>query len=63
MFLLYGVVGVAAVIFIYLFVPETKGQSLEEIDEQFSRKRYVHCGAGSFPGQRALSYYFSRGSL
>uniref|UniRef100_A0A8C0J4S6 Solute carrier family 2, facilitated glucose transporter member 10 n=1 Tax=Chelonoidis abingdonii TaxID=106734 RepID=A0A8C0J4S6_CHEAB len=39
MFLLYGVVGVSAVIFIYLLVPETKGQSLEEIDQQFSRKR------------------------
>ncbi|KFP40087.1 Solute carrier family 2, facilitated glucose transporter member 10, partial [Chlamydotis macqueenii] len=41
MFLLYGLMGVMAVIFIYLFVPETKGQSLEEIDQQFSRKRYV----------------------
>ncbi|NXA47532.1 GTR10 protein, partial [Nothocercus julius] len=39
MFLLYGLIGVMAVIFIYLFVPETKGQSLEEIDQQFSRKR------------------------
>ncbi|NWZ63450.1 GTR10 protein, partial [Acrocephalus arundinaceus] len=39
MFLLYGLMGVMAVIFIYLFVPETKGQSLEEIDQQFSRKR------------------------
>ncbi|KAM4763055.1 solute carrier family 2, facilitated glucose transporter member 10 [Cyanocitta cristata] len=39
MFLLYGLLGVMAVIFIYLFVPETKGQSLEEIDQQFSRKR------------------------
>ncbi|XP_067163620.1 solute carrier family 2, facilitated glucose transporter member 10 [Apteryx mantelli] len=38
MFLLYGLMGVMAVIFIYLFVPETKGQSLEEIDQQFSRK-------------------------
>ncbi|NXI36447.1 GTR10 protein, partial [Galbula dea] len=38
-FLLYGLIGVMAVIFIYLFVPETKGQSLEEIDQQFSRKR------------------------
>ncbi|XP_032623309.1 solute carrier family 2, facilitated glucose transporter member 10 [Chelonoidis abingdonii] len=41
MFLLYGVVGVSAVIFIYLLVPETKGQSLEEIDQQFSRKRLL----------------------
>ncbi|NXA34353.1 GTR10 protein, partial [Eudromia elegans] len=39
MFLLYGLIGVMAVTFIYLFVPETKGQSLEEIDQQFSRKR------------------------
>ncbi|NXD26049.1 GTR10 protein, partial [Spelaeornis formosus] len=39
MFLLYGLMGVMAVIFIYLYVPETKGQSLEEIDQQFSRKR------------------------
>ncbi|PKK23746.1 solute carrier family 2 (facilitated glucose transporter), member 10 [Columba livia] len=38
MFLLYGLMGVLAVIFIYIFVPETKGQSLEEIDQQFSRK-------------------------
>ncbi|XP_054836418.1 solute carrier family 2, facilitated glucose transporter member 10 [Eublepharis macularius] len=40
-FLLYGLVGVMAVIFIYLFVPETKGQSLEEIDQQFSKKRLL----------------------
>ncbi|NXR09629.1 GTR10 protein, partial [Semnornis frantzii] len=39
MFLLYGLVGVVAVAFIYCFVPETKGQRLEEIDLQFSRKR------------------------
>lgn len=41
MFLLYGLVGVVAVAFTYCFVPETKGQSLEEIDLQFSRKRYL----------------------
>ncbi|KAL8179447.1 UNVERIFIED_CONTAM: hypothetical protein K2H54_066558 [Gekko kuhli] len=40
-FLLYGLVGVVAVIFIYLFVPETKGQSLEEIDQQFSKKQLL----------------------
>ncbi|NXO32100.1 GTR10 protein, partial [Cisticola juncidis] len=39
MFLLYGLMGVMAFAFIYFFVPETKGQSLEEIDQQFSRKR------------------------
>ncbi|XP_075295010.1 solute carrier family 2, facilitated glucose transporter member 10 isoform X3 [Opisthocomus hoazin] len=41
MFLLYGLTGLMALIFIYIFVPETKGQSLEEIDQQFSRKRRV----------------------
>ncbi|KAM7005165.1 solute carrier family 2, facilitated glucose transporter member 10 [Passerculus sandwichensis] len=39
MFLLYGLMGVMAVVFIYFFVPETKGQSLEEIEQQLSRKR------------------------
>ncbi|KAK9404774.1 solute carrier family 2 facilitated glucose transporter member 10 [Crotalus adamanteus] len=40
-FFFYGLVGLAAVLFIYLFVPETKGQSLEEIDHQFSKKRLL----------------------
>ncbi|NXN95515.1 GTR10 protein, partial [Rhinopomastus cyanomelas] len=39
MFLLYGVMGMMSVVFIHLFVPETKGQSLEEIDQQFSSNR------------------------
>uniref|UniRef100_A0A8C3MXW4 Solute carrier family 2, facilitated glucose transporter member 10 n=1 Tax=Geospiza parvula TaxID=87175 RepID=A0A8C3MXW4_GEOPR len=42
MFLLYGLMGVMAVVFIYLFVPETKGQSLEEIEQQLSRKSCTH---------------------
>ncbi|OXB71851.1 UNVERIFIED_CONTAM: hypothetical protein H355_008873 [Colinus virginianus] len=50
MFLLYGLMGVMAVIFIYFFVPETKGQSLEEIDQQFSRKWYVCCCANTSAG-------------
>ncbi|XP_066187147.1 solute carrier family 2, facilitated glucose transporter member 10 [Sylvia atricapilla] len=49
MFLLYGLMGAMAVIFIYVFVPETKGQSLEEIDQQFSRKRLWE---GNVFGQR-----------
>ncbi|KAE8576353.1 hypothetical protein XENTR_v10004150 [Xenopus tropicalis] len=40
-FLLYGVVGLLAIAFIYFFIPETKGQSLEEIDKQFSTKRIL----------------------
>uniref|UniRef100_A0A8V0ZCX9 Solute carrier family 2, facilitated glucose transporter member 10 n=1 Tax=Gallus gallus TaxID=9031 RepID=A0A8V0ZCX9_CHICK len=51
MFLLYGLMGVMAVIFIYFFVPETKGQSLEEIDQQFSRKwraRGASCAHGQY---------------
>ncbi|XP_028590930.2 solute carrier family 2, facilitated glucose transporter member 10 isoform X1 [Podarcis muralis] len=44
MFLLYGLVGAVAVLFVYLFVPETKGQTLEEIDQQFSKKRFLQRG-------------------
>ncbi|KAJ8366686.1 hypothetical protein AAFF_G00345270 [Aldrovandia affinis] len=38
-FLLYGINGVAAVVFIYFMLPETKGKSLEEIDRDLSVKR------------------------
>ncbi|KAI1890413.1 hypothetical protein AGOR_G00153460 [Albula goreensis] len=38
-FLLYGINGVAAVVFIYFMLPETKGKSLEEIDRDLSSKR------------------------
>ncbi|XP_036386232.1 solute carrier family 2, facilitated glucose transporter member 10 [Megalops cyprinoides] len=38
-FLLYGITGVAAVLFVYLMLPETKGKSLEEIDKELSTKR------------------------
>ncbi|MBN3278912.1 GTR10 protein, partial [Polyodon spathula] len=38
-FLLYGAIAVAAVVFIYLLLPETKGKSLEEIDKELSGKR------------------------
>jgi len=67
MFLLYGLTGLMALIFIYIFVPETKGQSLEEIDQQFSRKRYVCCctsmnaGFGRFPP--AVSEVYGTGQL
>ncbi|CAK6447865.1 unnamed protein product [Pipistrellus nathusii] len=38
-FLLYGLTAVLGLGFIYVFVPETKGQSLAEIDQQFQRRR------------------------
>ncbi|XP_067856450.1 solute carrier family 2, facilitated glucose transporter member 10 [Heptranchias perlo] len=38
-FLFYGLVGFASVAFIYLYLPETKGRSLDEIDKQFSARR------------------------
>ncbi|XP_042197754.1 solute carrier family 2, facilitated glucose transporter member 10 [Callorhinchus milii] len=38
-FLFYGLVGFASVVFIYLFLPETKGESLEQIDKHFSGAR------------------------
>ncbi|KAM5305761.1 solute carrier family 2, facilitated glucose transporter member 10 [Glossophaga mutica] len=40
-FLLYGLTAVLGLGFIYLFVPETKGQSLAEIDQQFQRRRFA----------------------
>lgn len=43
-FLLYGVIAVAAVVFIYLLLPETKGKSLEEIDKELSGKRLFQKG-------------------
>nr|KAF6359050.1 solute carrier family 2 member 10 [Pipistrellus kuhlii] len=39
-FLLYGLTAVLGLGFIYVFVPETKGQSLAEIDQQFQRRRF-----------------------
>ncbi|KAL4624365.1 solute carrier family 2, facilitated glucose transporter member 10 [Arapaima gigas] len=50
-FLLYGVVGVVAVLFIYTTLPETKGKSLEEIDKELSKKRLRSRG-GCFDGPR-----------
>ncbi|KAJ1123275.1 hypothetical protein NDU88_001748 [Pleurodeles waltl] len=41
-FLLYGLMGMFAVAFIYVFIPETKGQSLEEIDKQFANKSFIN---------------------
>ncbi|XP_063814997.1 solute carrier family 2, facilitated glucose transporter member 10 [Pseudophryne corroboree] len=39
-FFMYGLMGVVATVFIYYFIPETKGRTLEEIDEQFSDKSF-----------------------
>ncbi|XP_037667873.1 solute carrier family 2, facilitated glucose transporter member 10 [Choloepus didactylus] len=40
-FLLYGLAAVLGLVFIYLFVPETKGLSLVEIDQQLQRRRFA----------------------
>ncbi|KAM5245865.1 LOW QUALITY PROTEIN: solute carrier family 2, facilitated glucose transporter member 10 [Ctenodactylus gundi] len=40
-FLLYGLTAVLGLGFVYLFVPETKGQSLAEIDQQFQKSRFA----------------------
>ncbi|XP_046289234.1 solute carrier family 2, facilitated glucose transporter member 10 isoform X3 [Marmota monax] len=39
-FLFYGLTAVLGLGFIYLVVPETKGRSLAEIDQQFQKSRY-----------------------
>ncbi|XP_021569665.1 solute carrier family 2, facilitated glucose transporter member 10 [Carlito syrichta] len=40
-FLLYGLTAVLGLGFICVFVPETKGQSLAEIDQQFQKRRFA----------------------
>lgn len=39
-FLFYGVIAVAAGLFFYFLLPETKGKSLEEIDEELRFNRF-----------------------
>lgn len=39
-FWLYAVIGIAAWIFIFRLVPETRGQSLEEIEEHWRRGKH-----------------------
>ncbi|XP_062060278.1 solute carrier family 2, facilitated glucose transporter member 10 isoform X2 [Lepus europaeus] len=39
-FLLYGLTAVLGLGFIYAFVPETKGQTLAEIDQQFQKRSF-----------------------
>ncbi|KAM3878075.1 LOW QUALITY PROTEIN: solute carrier family 2, facilitated glucose transporter member 10 [Diretmus argenteus] len=41
-FLLYGVTGVVAVVFLFYMLPETKGKSLEEIDTELCVTRMHH---------------------
>ncbi|XP_057636962.1 solute carrier family 2, facilitated glucose transporter member 10 [Chionomys nivalis] len=44
-FLIYGLTAVLGLAFIYLLVPETKGQSLAEIEQQFQMNRFpLHFG-------------------
>ncbi|XP_005392427.1 PREDICTED: solute carrier family 2, facilitated glucose transporter member 10 [Chinchilla lanigera] len=40
-FLLYGLTAVLGLGFIYFFVPETKGRTLAEIDQQFQNSRFT----------------------
>ncbi|XP_039335609.1 solute carrier family 2, facilitated glucose transporter member 10 isoform X3 [Saimiri boliviensis] len=50
-FLLYGLTAVLGLGFIYVFVPETKGQSLAEIDQQFQKRRKNDAGVCSVSGE------------
>lgn len=36
---LYGVIGIFGTIFVYIFLPETEGKTLEEIEEHFSNNK------------------------
>jgi predicted MFS family arabinose efflux permease len=39
-FWLFGLIAVVAFVFIYFFVPETKGRSLEEIEESLNDRTF-----------------------
>ena len=41
----YSLVNLLSVVFVVVFVFETKGKSLEQIEERFRRKRCVHCNS------------------
>ncbi|XP_043946230.1 solute carrier family 2, facilitated glucose transporter member 10 isoform X2 [Protopterus annectens] len=43
-FLFYGFMAMMAALFIYIFLPETKGQSLEQISRLFSHQRFSKAG-------------------
>uniref|UniRef100_A0A3Q0QPF3 Solute carrier family 2, facilitated glucose transporter member 10 n=1 Tax=Amphilophus citrinellus TaxID=61819 RepID=A0A3Q0QPF3_AMPCI len=42
MFLVYGLTAVAAAVFFYVMLPETKGKTLEEIDKELRLHRFYH---------------------
>ncbi|XP_061064153.1 solute carrier family 2, facilitated glucose transporter member 10 isoform X2 [Eubalaena glacialis] len=54
-FLLYGLTAVFGLGFIYFFVPETKGQSLTEIDQQF-QKRWFALSFGHRQSSAGIQY-------
>ncbi|XP_032897795.1 solute carrier family 2, facilitated glucose transporter member 10 [Amblyraja radiata] len=65
-FLFYGLVGFASVAFISLCLPETKGQSLDEIDKLFSARRFseLRCGCLRSGGRgTSAGRYHRAGSL
>ena len=43
-FFLYGLVALVAVVFGLTVLPETRGKTLEQINEMFTRERLVRCG-------------------
>uniref|UniRef100_W5L4Z2 Solute carrier family 2, facilitated glucose transporter member 10 n=1 Tax=Astyanax mexicanus TaxID=7994 RepID=W5L4Z2_ASTMX len=52
-FFIYGVIAVAAVAFIYFLLPETKGKSLQDIDQELRQKR-------QFPHKEEFCSVFQR---
>jgi major inositol transporter-like SP family MFS transporter len=39
-FFIYAVIGVLGLIFVYSYIPETKGHSLEKIEEHFLKGKH-----------------------
>jgi H+/Cl- antiporter ClcA len=39
-FFIYAIIGILGIIFVYSYIPETKGHSLEEIEEHFQQGKH-----------------------
>ncbi|XP_051532586.1 solute carrier family 2, facilitated glucose transporter member 10 [Myxocyprinus asiaticus] len=59
-FLMYGVIGMAAAVFIYLVLPETNQKSLYQIDRELSHKRLFHSKEFCNIFQRSFSPGYQR---
>lgn len=55
-FFAYGVTAVAAVVFIYVLLPETKGRALQDIDRELRGRRSDHANKNKTKKKDLLSF-------